>query len=85
MAKIPATEFKAKCLELMGRGFRAAGDLCDHQTWQARGEAAAPRPQLNGISDPFDRLIAATAIVERMPLVTADVGIQSSGIVKIIW
>jgi PIN domain nuclease of toxin-antitoxin system len=35
--------------------------------------------------DPFDRLITATAIVERMPLVTADTRIQDSGVVKTIW
>jgi PIN domain nuclease of toxin-antitoxin system len=36
-------------------------------------------------SDPFDRLITATAIVERAPLVTADRRIQESGVLKTIW
>jgi PIN domain nuclease of toxin-antitoxin system len=36
-------------------------------------------------SDSFDRLIAATAIVERAPLVTADARIQRSGAVETIW
>jgi len=35
-------------------------------------------------SDPFDRLIAATAIVGRMPLVTSDARIQDSGVVATI-
>jgi PIN domain nuclease of toxin-antitoxin system len=36
-------------------------------------------------SDPFDRLIAATAIVGRIPLITADTRIQASGVVRTIW
>jgi PIN domain nuclease of toxin-antitoxin system len=35
--------------------------------------------------DPADRLIAATALVEGMPLVTADQRISQSGIVQTIW
>ncbi|HZQ19839.1 MAG TPA: type II toxin-antitoxin system VapC family toxin [Terriglobales bacterium] len=35
--------------------------------------------------DPADRLIAATAIVEGIPLVTADQRIRESGVVKTIW
>jgi PIN domain nuclease of toxin-antitoxin system len=36
-------------------------------------------------ADPFDRLITATAIVERIPLVTADGRIRASRVVKTIW
>ena len=36
-------------------------------------------------ADPFDRLIAATAIVDRLPLVSADSRIQESGVVRTIW
>ena len=36
-------------------------------------------------ADPFDRLIAATAMVEKAPLVTADARIQDSGVVRTIW
>lgn len=36
-------------------------------------------------SDPFDRIIAATALSEGIPLVTADQRIQSAGVVETIW
>jgi PIN domain nuclease of toxin-antitoxin system len=35
--------------------------------------------------DPFDRIIAATALTEGIPLVTADERIRRAGIVKTIW
>jgi PIN domain nuclease of toxin-antitoxin system len=35
--------------------------------------------------DPADRLIAATAMVEGIPLVTADKRIQQSKVVETIW
>lgn len=36
-------------------------------------------------ADPFDRLITATALAEKAPLVTADRRIQDSGVVRTIW
>lgn len=36
-------------------------------------------------SDPFDRIIAATAVVEGLELVTADVPIRTSSVVSTIW
>ena len=35
--------------------------------------------------DPFDRVIAGTAMVEGIPLVTSDARIQHSGVVRTIW
>jgi PIN domain nuclease of toxin-antitoxin system len=35
--------------------------------------------------DPADRLIAATAMVEGMPLVTADMRIRQSKVVETVW
>jgi PIN domain nuclease of toxin-antitoxin system len=35
--------------------------------------------------DPFDRIIAATALTEGIPLVTADERIRRSGVVRTIW
>jgi PIN domain nuclease of toxin-antitoxin system len=46
--------------------------------------AAADFPaSLSG--DPFDRIIAATALTEGIPLVTADERIRRSGVVNTIW
>jgi PIN domain nuclease of toxin-antitoxin system len=36
-------------------------------------------------SDPRDRIIGATALIEGLPLVTADEQIQRSRAVKTIW
>ncbi len=36
-------------------------------------------------SDPFDRIIAATARVRGLRLVTADARVQASGVVETIW
>lgn len=50
-------------------------------------EVAAAAAQLPPAfpSDPFDRIIAATAIVEGVPLITADERIRNSGAVRTIW
>ena len=36
-------------------------------------------------SDPFDRIIAATAIVEGIPLLTADKNIRRSRALRTLW
>ena len=36
-------------------------------------------------SDPADRIIGATAIIEGLPLVTADRAVRQSGAVRTIW
>ncbi len=35
--------------------------------------------------DPFDRIVAATALTEGIPLVTADERIRRAGVVQTIW
>ena len=66
MKKIPAGQFKTKCLAIMDRV-------------QKTGESVLIT------KDPSDRLIGSTAIVEGMPLVTADEKIRNSRIVECIW
>lgn len=39
----------------------------------------------NYLPDPMDRLIGATAIVEGLPLVTADERIRQSGQIQTVW
>jgi PIN domain nuclease of toxin-antitoxin system len=40
---------------------------------------------LAGLVDPFDRLIAGTAIRLEAPLITADERIRDSGLVRTVW
>jgi PIN domain nuclease of toxin-antitoxin system len=46
----------------------------------AAAQLPAPFP-----TDPFDRIIAATAIVERAPLLTADQRVRRSRAVRTLW
>jgi PIN domain nuclease of toxin-antitoxin system len=47
--------------------------------------ALAARLPASFPTDPADRVITATAILEGIPLVTADQRIRDAGIVEIIW
>jgi PIN domain nuclease of toxin-antitoxin system len=47
--------------------------------------ALAVRLPQNFPRDPADRVIAATAIIEGMPLVTADAAIRQSKVTQTIW
>src|SRR5262249_17272358 len=46
---------------------------------------ALERLERNGHKDPFDRLIAAQAMVENLPLVTADPAFRQYAQVKVQW
>ena len=47
-------------------------------------DAAVNLPE-NVSADPADRLIVATAMIERAPLVTADADIRRSSLLETIW
>lgn len=66
------------------RGFVAQPSIAVHEVTADIAAVAAHLPP-DFPHDPIDRLIAATAIVERMPLVTADERIRASGVVRTIW
>lgn len=40
---------------------------------------------LPGLRDPFDRLIAGTAVATGLPLITPDARITESGRVRVVW
>jgi PIN domain nuclease of toxin-antitoxin system len=67
----------------LGRLIEATGVAIEEISVDVAVVAAHLSPRFP--SDPFDRLIAATAIVGRVPLVTADRRIHDSGIVRTIW
>lgn len=68
-----AAEFE---LAVTAEGFRVMELATDHAALAGR-LAGAPR-------DPFDRLIAAQAIVERMPVLTIDPALAMLG-AEVIW
>jgi len=51
----------------------------------ARISAAAATMPRGYPSDPFDRIIGATALVEGLKLVTADDKIRKSNVVPVVW
>jgi PIN domain nuclease of toxin-antitoxin system len=53
--------------------------------WRPAGASLAVALPEKFPQDPSDRLIAATAMVEGMSLVTADLRIRQSKVVETIW
>ena len=48
--------------------------------------AASLAPTFSNIlQDPFDQLIVASALDANLPLITKDINIQKSGLVKTVW
>ncbi len=65
-------------LAAIERRFTVVPVTAEIATAAARLPAEFPR-------DPFDRIIAATAIARRAPLVTADQQIRKSRVLRVIW
>lgn len=73
----------------LGRSIRKfAGDLFSNPSFQFVGlseEHLYIADEQRSNADPFDALICAVAIDLRLPLITRDGDIESSGLVEVIW
>lgn len=67
----------------LGALVRESGVAVRDLTSDIAAVAAYLPPDFPG--DPFDRIIAATAMVERLALVTPDARIRESRVVRTIW